>query len=334
MPCQMSESERLQALRDLEVLDTPAEARFDRLTRLACRLLRCPFAMVSLIDQDRQWFKAAQGHLYTQSPRGVSFCNETIQRDDPLIVPDASADERFFELPSVQQGIRFYAGIPIRSPDGLAVGTLCVLDARPRHLEDEDLAALQDLAACAEAEIQRVATCQSERELLAEMDQVRRQACTDDVTRCWNQAAILQLAEKERAACKQATLSLCLVVVQNVAGLNQKLGAEAGDIVLREAADRLRSALKPGELLGRLRGPRFLVLTQTPLARLEAYGDGLVRSLTAGPVALKGQFVPLVITVGIVPARSPSEPVETALARAEKALRGLDQAASGVALGV
>jgi diguanylate cyclase (GGDEF)-like protein len=330
----MSETQRLQALRDLEVLDTPAEARFDRLTRLACRLLRCPFAMVSLIDEHRQWFKAAQGHLYTQSPRGASFCNETIQREDPLIVPDATTDERFFELPAVRQGIRFYAGIPIRSPDGLAVGTLCVLDARPRVLEKEDLAALQDLAACAEAEIQRAATCQSERELLAEMDLARRSACTDEVTRCWNQASILQLLEKERAACKQPNLSLCLVVVQNMARLNHKRGDEAGDIVLREAADRLRNTLKPGELLGRLRGPRFLVLTQAPLARLQAYGDGLVRTVTAGPVALKGEFVPLVITVGIVPARSLSEPVETALARAEKAERGLDQGVSGVALGV
>lgn len=331
----MSETERLQALQELDVLDTPAEARFDRLTRLACRLLRSPFAMVSLIDEHRQWFKAAHGHLYAQSPRGASFCNQTIQCEEPLIVPDASADSRFFDLPSVQQGIRFYAGIPIHAPDGNAIGTFCVLDSRPRQLEPEDLEALKDLAACVEAEIQRVAMCKSERELLAEMDQFRRQASTDEVTRCWNHASILQLLERERAASRTTTLSLCLVVVQNVASLNQKAGAEAGDLTLREAADRLRAALRPGELLGRLRGPRFLVVSNAPLARLEAYGNNLLQALTAGPVALHGRFVPLVATMGIVPARNLSEPVESALARAEKTERSLpDHTVSGLALGV
>jgi len=331
----MSESQRLQALNELEVLDTPAEARFDRLTRLACRLLRSPFAMVSLIDQDRQWFKSAHGHLVAHSPRGASFCNEAIQREEPLIVPDALVDQRFFELPAVQHmGVRFYAGIPIRSLDGEAVGTFCVLDNRPRQLEAEDLAALKDLAACAESEIQRVATCQSERDLLAEMDQFRRQACTDEITRCWNQTSILQLLERERAS-KQVTLSLCLIVLQNLASLNQKLGEQTGDLVLREAADRLRGAIGPGELLGRLRGPRFLVVTQSPLFRLEAYGNNLLQGLTAAPVALHGQFFPLVATLGIVPARSLSEPAEAALARAEKTERSLsDHGVSGVALGV
>lgn len=332
----MSESQRLQALSELAVLDTPAEARFDRLTRLACRLLRAPFAMVTLIDQERQWFKASHGHLVAHSPRGASFCNETIQKEEPLIVPNALVDERFFDLPAVQHmGVRFYAGIPIHSSSGEAVGTFCVLDNRPRQLEAEDLAALKDLAACAESEIQRVTTCQSERELLAEMDQFRRQACTDEITRCWNQTSILSLLEKERASSKQVTLSLCLVVLRNVPGLNQKFGDQTGDMVLREAADRLRNALRPGDLLGRLRGPRFLIITQTPLARLETYGDSLLQSLTSAPVALPGQFVPLVATIGIVPARSPSEPTEAALARAEKTERSLpDQGVSGVLLGV
>ena len=331
----MSENQRLQALHDLELLDSPAEARFDRLTRLGCRLLRSPFAMVSLIDEHRQWFKAAQGHLYAQSPRGTSFCNQTIQREEPLIVPDASADSRFFELPAVQQGIRFYAGIPIHAPDGSAIGTFCVLDNRPRQLEPEDLEALKDLAACVESEIQRVAMCKSERELLAEMDLVRRQASTDEVTRCWNHSSILQLLERERAASKTTTLSLCLVVLQNLAALNQKGGAEAGDLVLREAADRLRGALRPGELLGRLRGPRFLVVSRTPLARLEAYGASLLQAVTTGPVAVQGSFVPVIATIGIVPARNLNEPVESALARAEKTERSLpDHQVSRLALGV
>lgn len=327
----MSESQRLQALRELDMLDTPAEARFDRLTRLACRLLRCPFAMVSLVDEHRQWFKAAQGHLYTQSPRGESFCNETIQRDGPLVVPDASVDQRFFDLPSVQQGIRFYAGFPIRTQDGSAVGTLCVLDAKPRQLESADLAALEDLAACVESEIQRAASTQSERELLAEMDQVRRQLTTDEVTRCWNQASILELIEKERANSKPTTLSLCLVVVNNLPSLNQRYGAEAGDILLRQVAERLRTALGPGELLGRLRGPRFLVLTRAPLAQQQAYGDRLLREVTATPISVNEQLVAPVITIAIVPAR---EAGEAALARAEKSARGLDPSQSGVILGL
>lgn len=325
------ETRRLQALQELEMMDTPAEARFDRLTRLGCRLLRSPFAMVSLIDEHRQWFKSAQGHLFTQSPRAAAFCNETIQREQPLVVPDASADSRFFELPSVQQGIRFYAGIPIHAPDGSPIGTFCVLDSRPRQLDPEDLAALKDLAACVESEIQRVTMCRSEKELLAEMDQFRRQACTDDVTRCWNQASILELLAKERAASKPASLSLCLVVLQNIASLP----SDQGDLVLREAAERLRAALRPGELLGRLRGPRFLVISNTPLTRMEAYAQNLVKALTSGAVALDDRFFPVVATVGIVPARNLGEPVETALARAEKTEKSLpDHTVSGVAVGV
>ena len=327
----MAESERLQALQELQMLDTPAEARFDRLTRLGCRLLRAPFAMVSLIDDERQWFKSAQGHLYTQSPRAASFCNQTIQREEPLVVPDATVDSRFFELPSVQQGIRFYAGIPIHAPDGSPIGTFCVLDSKPRRLDPEDLAALEDLAACAESEIQRVTMCRSEKELLAEMDQFRRQACTDEVTRCWNQASILELLQREREAARPTPLTLCLVVVQNIAALP----SEEGDLVLRETADRLRGALRPGELLGRLRGPRFLVVSKTPLGQQEAYAQGLLNALTAGPVALQGKFFPLVATLGVVPARNLSEPAESALARAEKTEKSLpDHRVSGLAIGV
>ena len=113
-PLPENEAERLASLLKMQILDTPAEDRFDRLTRLGCRLLRAPFAMLTLIDQTRQWFKSTRGHLLLEAPRAVSFCTHTILEPKPMVVEDALADLRFFAMPVVQDwGVRFYAGIPM-----------------------------------------------------------------------------------------------------------------------------------------------------------------------------------------------------------------------------
>jgi ribonuclease BN (tRNA processing enzyme)/DNA-binding response OmpR family regulator len=151
------EADRLSALRSLELLDTPREERFDRLTRLASRLLDVPIALISLVDSDRQWFKAAHGMEASMTPRERSFCAHAILEPDGLVVADAHLDARFADNPLVtgESHIRFYAGQPLRAPDGSAVGTLCVLDRRPRQLAEQDLAALRDLAALAQEELVR-----------------------------------------------------------------------------------------------------------------------------------------------------------------------------------
>jgi len=154
-PLPSDEAERLALLRALALLDTPAEPVFDRVTRLAGRLLDVPIALFTLLDAERQWFKARVGLDEPETPREMAFCAHAILRDAPLVVPDATRDERFRTNPLVTGAphIRFYAGVPIRSTAGLAVGTLCALDTRPRELGAEDQALLADLAAIITEEV-------------------------------------------------------------------------------------------------------------------------------------------------------------------------------------
>jgi len=154
-PLPKNEQERLADLHRLEILDTPPEERFDRITRLAVRLLHVPMALVSLVDANRQWFKSCQGLSATQTDRDVSFCGYTILKERTLVIEDALKDERFADNPLVTgpPHIRFYAGHPLHGPQGQKVGTLCLLDSRPRRFGAERIRDLQDLAALVESEL-------------------------------------------------------------------------------------------------------------------------------------------------------------------------------------
>ncbi|MFA6318335.1 MAG: ATP-binding protein [Elusimicrobiota bacterium] len=157
-PIPQDEARRLEALRLLAILDTPSEERFDRMTRLAVRFFDVPYAAISIIDKDRQWFKSEQGLGVKETPRDISFCGHAILCDSPLVVPDASRDPKFKDNPLVtgKLGIRFYAGVPLRAPDGLRVGMFCIMDRRPRRFPAGDLASLQDLAFIAQDELSDV----------------------------------------------------------------------------------------------------------------------------------------------------------------------------------
>ena len=144
------EAQRLQALRALLILDTPPEERFDRIVQFATNEFEVPMAAISLVDEDRQWFKASHGLPMCQTSRNVSFCGHAILRPDVMLVPDTLLDPRFFDNPFVQAPprVRFYAGAPLVLAGGEAVGTLCLFDTRPRQFDRIDtavLAALRDL---------------------------------------------------------------------------------------------------------------------------------------------------------------------------------------------
>ncbi|MBW4683307.1 MAG: PAS domain S-box protein [Microcoleus vaginatus WJT46-NPBG5] len=141
------EAERLKALREYQVLDTPAEADLDDLTRLAAYICGTPIALISLIDANRQWFKSKRGLEASETPRDVAFCAHAIQQPDVFIVPDATSDERFATNPLVtsEPNVRFYAGTPLINAKGHALGTLCVIDRVPRSLSPEQEEALRAL---------------------------------------------------------------------------------------------------------------------------------------------------------------------------------------------
>ena len=143
-----NEQERLAELTRYEILDTPVEPAFDALTKLAAHMLQVPIALVSLVDADRQWFKSRYGIELTETHRDISFCGHVVSDDAPLVVEDASKDERFADNPLVQgqPGIRFYAGFPLRTSQGLVLGTLCVMDKRTQRLNQADLEHLELLA--------------------------------------------------------------------------------------------------------------------------------------------------------------------------------------------
>jgi class 3 adenylate cyclase len=149
-----SEAARLITLRNLKLLDSPAEERFDRIIQVASKALNTPIAYVALVDADRQWFKSEIGIGQKEMPRNISFCTHAIQQDDPLIIPDARRDLRFASNPMVigQPYIRFYAGRPLRSVNGYKVGTLCVADTQTRAFGPAEIAILNLLAELVERE--------------------------------------------------------------------------------------------------------------------------------------------------------------------------------------
>jgi PAS domain S-box-containing protein len=161
------ERERLGALERFRILDTEPEERFDRVARLAARLFRTPIALVTFLDGHRQWHKARVGITRTEIPREAAFCDHTIRGDRALIVADARNDARFAENPVVRQGIAFYAGAPLITADGHRIGTVCVLDRKPRpDIGAEDGEQLALLAAMVVDELE---LCVAERRLSAEL---------------------------------------------------------------------------------------------------------------------------------------------------------------------
>ena len=151
-----AETERLESLRKYQILDTEPEVAFDDLALLASHICETPMAAITLVDADRQWFKARVGVPVSETPRAISFCTHAIEQRGIFVVPDASKDERLRDNPQVtgDPHIRFYAGAPLIAREGHALGTLCVVDRRPRHLTPEQAEALGALQRQVEAQLE------------------------------------------------------------------------------------------------------------------------------------------------------------------------------------
>ena len=152
-----NESTRLAALYQLLILDTRPEERFDKIAAFAAQEFEVPIAVITLVDADRQWFKAKVGTEVCETGRDVSFCAHAILHDDIMVVPDAAADARFVDNPLVtgEPHIRFYAGAPLTLASGLRLGTLCLIDRAPRTLDALDLGILGTLRDLAVMELAR-----------------------------------------------------------------------------------------------------------------------------------------------------------------------------------
>lgn len=325
-PFPPDEVERQQSLDRLDILDTPAEERFDRITRLARRLFKVPTVLISLVDRDRQWFKSAQGLEASETSRSVSFCGHAILGDSTLVVPDARRDERFADNPLVLSGpgIRFYAGEPIRAADGQTVGTLCLLDDRPRRLSAEAREELRDLAALVESELRMQALSESEVALRSRLKATERKAAIDTVTRTWSRAMVIELLERELARCWRQRLPLGLVMLDldDFKKVNDTHGHPIGDEVLRAAAGRMRSEIRPYDIVGRYGGEEFLVLLHAQGGRrVEAAADRIRQGLARAPIVTRAGKVWVTASLGVAVYPGDAKPDQEALiAAADRAL--------------
>ena len=246
-PKPTDEGPRLGTLRDLNILDTSPEERFDRLTRLAKRLFGVPIALVSLVDDDRQWFKSCQGLDASETPRDISFCGHAILDDDIFLVPDTTLDGRFRDNPLVTQDphIRFYAGCPLAVPNGSKLGTLCIIDREPRDLDADDLALLRDLARMAEQELAAVAL-----------------ATMDELTMISNRRGFEALCKHALGLCDRLgkPASLMFFDLDLFKQINDSFGHAEGDRALTRFAQILKQTFRESDVVGRLGGDEFAAL--------------------------------------------------------------------------
>lgn len=241
------EQARLETLQSLRILDTPPEERFDRLTRMAKRLFGVPIALVSLVDENRQWFKSCFGLSVSETSRDISFCGHAILGNEPFIIPDTIVDERFADNPLVLRDphIRFYAGCPLSAPNGRKLGTLCIIDRQPRSFDKEDLEALKDLASMVERELAAV-----------------QMATLDELTAISNRRGFLMLAQHSLYLCVRQKLSASLVFMDldKFKTINDTFGHAEGDRALTVFAEQINTVCRDSDVYARLGGDEFAML--------------------------------------------------------------------------
>jgi diguanylate cyclase (GGDEF)-like protein len=252
-----NEELRLRNLYSLNILDTQAEERFDRLTRLAKRMFNVPIALVSIVDKKRQWFKSKIGVDVTETERDISFCGHAILDGKTFIIDDAKEDHRFADNPLVisEPYIRFYAGCPLKHLDGTALGTLCIIDTKPRNFDKEDLKVLEDLAELAERELAAF-----------------QLATLDDLTKISNRRGFVTLAQKSIDLCERQKIPVSLVYfdLNDFKEINDNFGHAEGDRALIIFAEQMRSRFRDSDVIARLGGDEFVVLlTNTDKERAE-----------------------------------------------------------------
>ena len=266
----LNEMERLGALQALDVLDTAPETEFDALVNAAAAVCDMPISLVSLIDADRQWFKANHGlEGATQTPRDVAFCAHAILQDGVFEVPDASLDARFADNPLVagEPDIRFYAGAPVKLSNGYCIGTLCVIDREPRQLNDRQREVLRCLAQATAQAMEGRRALQTVRAMVSDLSQAAKEsehrARHDPLTGLLNRAGFevqLKLALEQSKRDPTQISSLMCLDLDHFKIVNDTCGHAAGDLLLQQVATVFRDTVRKGDVVGRLGGDEFALL--------------------------------------------------------------------------
>ncbi len=282
-PVPKNETRRLARLASYGILDTPGESYYDDVTRLASLLADVPIALLSLVDGERQWIKSRVGLEGSEISREDAFCAHAIcAPGEIMVVPDARSDERFADSPLVraEPNIRFYAGAPLTTPEGDAVGTLCVIDRRPRELAPKQAQGLRTLAGMVVAELelrrnlagmeetvleqeQRLTSTDDRRRLVEESrTHLRIAAVTDTLTGLLNRRGLEARLDEEfaRATRNLAPLSLLVIDVDRFRPFNDRSGDRADDAVLVQIGRLVGDAVREFDAAARYGGEEFAVL--------------------------------------------------------------------------
>ena len=242
-----AEDKRFSALSKYDILDTPSEEAFDRITRLTARLFDVPMSTITFLDGHRQWFKSRKGVVACETDKGPAFCKIAVALGDPLVVPDTLADSRFKDNPFVvgEPFLRFYAGIQLRTRDDTAIGTLCAMDTQPREFGEDDIRLLSDLAAIVMDELE-----------------LRVLAMRDGLTGALSRQAFRQEASRALDLAKRHKHSLSCIEfdLDHFKTINDENGHAVGDLVLKTCLDVCRQELRSTDLVGRIGGEEFAIL--------------------------------------------------------------------------
>ena len=242
-----AEDQRLAALARYDVLDTPPEEAFDRITRLTARIFDVPMATVTFLDGHRQWYKSRQGVANSETERGPSFCNLALQLNEPMVVTDALTDERVKNNPFVigPPHVRFYAGIQLRAPDGNAIGTLCAFDNKPRAFGSDDLRMLTDLAGIVMSELE-----------------LRTLILRDGLTGALARQAFRQEADRAFALARRHKHALSCIAfdLDHFKAINDDNGHAVGDLALKACIELCHQELRASDLVGRMGGEEFAIV--------------------------------------------------------------------------
>lgn len=302
------EAQRLQALDEYQILDTPEEPTFDHVTQIASIICEAPIALISLVDRDRQWFKSKRGLGVNETSLGVSFCKHALLQPGLLIVPDATKDPRFANNPLVtgEPYLRFYAGAQLESPQGYPLGTLCVLDYKPRELDETQRFALQTLANQVMANLELKLAHRKQAELITKLEAAQhdlaKQASTDPLTNLLNRRGFEQRLYQELALIKRGATAAALLLIDfdRFKEINDTNGHMVGDKVLTRFSELCQEMFRDADVLCRWGGDEFLVMLPGASAEhAQQAARRLHESLAITPMANETSVAPIFLSVSI-----------------------------------